>query len=323
MRRHRNRAAGIVPIAVAITCICAASQAVAQAGSVPELRVETGVDPDSVTVGQPFRSAVRITVPEGFSATFEEFVGNDSVEAAGPLRIVEEGEQIAVLYDLVAWYAGGVPVAFAPVRLSGPRGEVVVPALPLAMPVVASVLPAGDEAVAPRPVKPLFVPQVVRPFPWWWLLLGAVIVTAGGALLWWRSRRRPSPVEVADPRAWAFAELDTISVAAEAGAAAAEVYRRGSWVLREYLARVDRRLGRELTTEEMGRRARSIGIVPGIVRAIVGSLAAADRAKFEAGHPAAIDDAREFLAAIRTIAGEYPAPGAPGKGTSIADERAA
>lgn len=286
------------------------SPAAAQSMEPLEIQVDTGVDPDTVTVGQPFRSAIRVGLPEGFRVEFEALLQGDSVEAPTPPQVLDQagGSGAAAVYEIVAWFTGDSLTATVPVRVVAPDGAITEHVLPLAMPVVASVLPAAGEEVAPRPLKGLVVPpSTSSPFPWWWLLLAAVIAAAL-IYVWWRSRRSVEDGAIQDPRVWALGELDALLASVGEGADPVEQYRQGSWVLREYLARINDGLGTDLTTWEVVRRARAAGMQEGTAKSLISILESADRVKFSADHPATDAAAREALIETRELVNEYPSP---------------
>lgn len=294
-------------IIAALLLPMAAGEAAAQRAATGELRVNAGVDPDTVTVGERFRSALRIVVPRGYRVEFQEITASDSAEAASPVRVIEQGDTaVAALYELAAWVTGDSLRVSAAVRLIAPDGQATEHRLPLALPVVASVLPSADEPVSPRPLKGLVAPPgPARPFPWWWLLLAAAVL---GALIyaWWRFRRRDGSA-FEDPRKWAVRELDALLATGDAGEPL-ELYRKGSRVLREYLARIDSDLGTDLTTGELTVRARAQRVAEPLARQLAYLLEDADRVKFSADHASSLAEARSAVQAAREFVLAHPRP---------------
>src|SRR5690606_30897666 len=158
-------------------------------------RVELGVDPAEVTVGQPFRTAIRVSAPPGFRVTYDEFVGTDSIEAVAPPTTMggEPGTPTALqVYTLAAWVAEPPPSAILRVRISDSTGVERVQNVRLQLPTIVSVLPDEGE-IEPRPARGL-IGSPGWHFPWWllFLLLAAWLV--------YRYLTRSRPVRVIDPR---------------------------------------------------------------------------------------------------------------------------
>jgi uncharacterized protein DUF4381 len=206
------------------------------------VRLGVTVQPETVTVGDPFIVRLRLRAPAGARMSFPE--GPDStsaVELLDPRAITTSPDPSAVdqtaIYRLVAWDVGvrqlglGDAVALVdnvPQRVS--LGDVRV--------FVRSVLPADSAQRIPKPARALIEP----PAPWWWPWLPILIALAIiGLLLWWyirRRRRRKGPFREVDPYELAereFARIEALGLL-EAG-------ERGRFValmvdvLRDYLAR--------------------------------------------------------------------------------------
>lgn len=286
------------------------------------IRVEVGVDPARVRIGEPFRSAVRVIVPVGETVEIGEFVAGDSLAAAAPAEVGRDDEGAATaVFSLVAWISGERLAASVPVRLVAADGSARSIAVPLRLPEVIGVLPPADgrEEIAPRPPRGVIPLSTASPFPWWVVFLLAVLALAIVILARWYARRAPTEVEVViatNPRDWALAQLG------EDGAAGLLASRdlpalttHVSRVVRTYMSRVAPELGADLTSAEVvthldhggGGRA-SIDLH--------GILAIADRVKF-ARHRPTIEEAEELLASARAWVSTYPPEGSargPGPG---------
>lgn len=235
-----------------------------------DLGVQRGVlvQPESVTVGDPFRVVVRIRAPRGTVLEFPE--SPDTSFKVEPLDkvVVTPGtdstfvEQSAV-YRLAAWDVGRLPLRFP--EIIATRGDSVQRigvGRDLAIQVV-SVLPADSAERVPRPVRPVYEFGL----PWWVWLLVALGAVALGALLWWWWRRRTErrPVPVADPygealRAFGHVESLGLAVAGEGGQHVALM----AEVLRTYLARMVPPARLSHTSSEVVQACRGVPEVPAV-----------------------------------------------------------
>jgi hypothetical protein len=275
------------------------------ADSVARLTVSTGVAPETVTVGDRFRSYVRLKLPAGARAELGGFPASDSLQLTDsvfPIARDSAGAgEAAGAYPLVAWIAGEPLRQSVPVTVILAGGERRVYRVALRLPVVRSVLPAGEEELQPRPAKGLLsAPR--REWPWWWLLL--IPALAALALLVRRLLARRGAAPYVDPRAEALARLDGL----RGGATAPDpFYTAVTRVLREYLARVDARFGEDLTTTELLGRAAERD-VPVIDRAgLAALLHRADPVKFGAAVPP-LQEMEAFWGDARAWVEANPAP---------------
>ncbi|MEX2584669.1 MAG: hypothetical protein WD766_15475 [Gemmatimonadota bacterium] len=283
------------------------------------LRVEVGVDPAVVTVGEPFRSVLRVTAPSGVSVEYGSVQERDSVQAIATHTVGEDGAGVPVAtYELVAWAAGdSIPVVVV-VRLVEPDGQVRVQSVRLRTPSVRSVLPAGGAEVQPRPAKSLFVPPLFGEWSYWWLLAlllaGIVAGIVGYRMLAHRRREEETPVYI-DPRVWAMAQLDALDSPEAGPLDPSAVVHRSTWIIRTYLYRVEPACSADLTTAEILAR---FGSASGGEAGLARLLDRADRVKF-AGTPIGRDAARELVDDARAWVSSFP-PEISGSG---AQERAA
>ena len=266
-------------------------------GQEKEVDVAVGVVPEVVTVGEPFTSAVRITVPAGWRIEYGEYASTDSIQALSPAEIDESHSGSAAIYRLVAWAAGAPPDATVPVRLISEDGQVRIQLVRLAVPRVQSVLPPDSTTIEPRAAKDFAgLPTLLPQLPWWlWALaiIGALLAGLAGYRLLRRSQ--PDPEQpILSPLDWAIAQLDQISVRENATPIeAAETYRRLIWVLRCFLERSDSRFGTHLTSSELVAAVEAHGRDRSEVDRLRKMLAAADRVKFGAVSITADDVKRE------------------------------
>lgn len=290
---------------VVYLCALALSAAGAQqprpgAEPVP-LQMGFSVDPDTVTVGDPFRVSVRIRAPLGASVTFPAAPDSGAtVEALDSRRETQSPDTLALdvsaTWRLAAWDTGDqlLRLGDVVVQVDGRERRIPLSALSIH---VRSVLPADTSLHVPKPQRALF--EFGR--PWWhWLL--AILAALGiiGLFLWWwyrRRKRRRGPVE--DPFAEAEAEFERVE-----RLGLVEAGERGRYValmvevLRTYLARRIPDAHPSLTTSELLVAVREHSTVPVNRLALV--LADADLVKF-ARRATTAERARELGTEARGI----------------------
>lgn len=224
------------------------------------------VQPESVTVGDPFRVVVRLRAPLG--AVIEFPAAPDSgtgVEALDPVQVRSGSDSTAVeqtaVYRLAAWDVGTLPIRFADVivregstlrRISVGGGVSVE---------VASVLPADSAQRVPKP------PRAVFEFgpPWWLWVLVALAAAAILLLLWWWLRRRTERATTPAMSPWTRAHREFDRIDALQLVSAGE---RGQYValmadvLRTYLSETVGVARISLTTTELAQALRAEPRVP-------------------------------------------------------------
>jgi hypothetical protein len=301
MRRLARAAA----IAAMIPCGMPGGEAAAQRPA--SLGLATAVTPDTVTVGDPFASVLRVLAPPGSRVEFGGVAIGDPVQPVDTVRVIAAAADsgATAVYRLVAWVAGTPISAVAPVRVIHPDGTVGSYRVRLAVPVVASVLPAGTADVRPRPSRGVVPLPAAAPWLTWAAGVLLATVAAVAVLLLVRRRGRHNAHEPAaiDQRAEALRALDEI----ESETRPARVYIAGARVLRRYLAAVDDHWGEEWTTTELVARVRSPRIEERGLAALADLLASADRVKFAGLQPAG-RDAASFRARTREWISSYPGP---------------
>ena len=280
------------------------------AAQAPPLRVSSAVAPETVTVGDRFRTVLQVVPPEGATVEFSPLPVGDTLQPSDSLWVIpgRPGEPPIAAYSLVAWVAGAPLGARAQVRVSLADGTAATYLVPLRLPVVRSVLPPDTAGVEPRPPRgELPLPRAPR--PWWPWALAAAALLAVAALAWRLLRRRaqgPAPAELS-ARERALRELHRV---AGAGAPPEALYPAATAVLRGYLAEVDPRWGTDLTSRELLERLRGDGVAEAPRESLRALLQHADRVKFARYAPAPAEVVG-FLAAARAwIRAFPPAPAA-------------
>jgi hypothetical protein len=264
------------------------------------------VQPETVTVGQPFRVIVRIRAERG--ARIEFPLGPDTAGVVQSLdtRVVTDAPdtsaaEATAVYRLAAWDVGRHAVGIPEVTVRTHDASRRVPLDSIAV-VVRAVTPRGKAARPPRPARPVFVAGP----PWWqWAIplgIGLLVLT----LLWWLlSHRRPRPAATVAAVAVAGNEFDRIDAlglleAGERGRYVALV----TEVLRAYLARRIPGAAIGLTNGEVVHTLRADPRVP--VDRLAAVLRDSDMVKF-ARHTVSIDQASDVGQQARRVVAEIEA----------------
>jgi len=271
----------------------------------PAVQVQMGytLEPDTVTVGDPFRVMVRVRAPLGASVEFP--TGPDSgaaVEALDPKQEQQGPDSTALVvtagWRLAAWDTGDQLLRLSDivVRFDGRERRIPLGALKVH---VRSVLPADSAQRVPKPQRALF--EFGRPWWHWLLAILAALGLIGLFWWWWYRRRRRRKGEVEDPFAEAEIEFERVE-----RLGLVEAGERGRYValmvdvLRTYLARRIPEAHQSLTTSELLVSVRESPTVPVNRLALV--LADADLVKF-ARRATTAERARELGAEARGIVG--------------------
>jgi hypothetical protein len=279
----------------------AAAQAPTSAQAQVPVQMGFAIEPDTVTVGDPFRLTIRIHAPRGASVEFP--AGPDSgaaVEALDP-RQERQGPDSTALdvtgtWRLAAWDIGAQPLRIKDivVRVDGRERRISLGTLSVH---VRSVLPADTAQRIPKPQRAIFEFGL----PWWYWLLAALAAIGIIGLFWWwwhrRRKRRNDAVD--DPFADAEAEFERVERLGlvEAGERGRHVALMVE-VLRTYLARRIPDAHPALTTNELLIAVRDNRTAPVNRLALV--LADADLVKF-ARRTTTAERARELGAEARGI----------------------
>jgi len=269
----------------------------------PAIPVQMGyaIEPDTVTVGDPFRLTVRIHAPRGASVEFP--AGPDSGAAVDALDPRQERQgsdttalDITTTWRMAAWDVGNLPLRLQDIVVKLDARERRIPLSALTVH-VKSVLPADTAQRIPKPQRALFEFGI----PWWYWLLAALAVIGLIGLFWWwwRRRRKRKQGEVDDPFADAEAEFERVERLGlvEAGERSRYVALMVE-VLRTYLSRRIPEAHPSLTTGELLISVRENRLVPVNRLALV--LADADLVKF-ARRATTAERARELGAEARGI----------------------
>lgn len=269
----------------------------------PATAVQMGyaIEPETVTVGDPFRLTVRVHAPRGASIEFP--AGPDSgaaVEALDPRQERQAADTTALdvtaTWRVAAWDTGNLPLRFGDIVVKLDNRERRIPLSALTIH-VKSVLPADTAQRVPKPQRALF--EFGRPW-WYWLLAAlAAIGLIGLFWWWWRRRRKRGPGVVDDPFADAEGEFDRVERLGlvEAGERSRYVALMVE-ILRTYLSRSIPDAHPSLTTNELLITVRDNRLVPVNRLALV--LADADLVKF-ARRATTAERARELGAEARGI----------------------
>jgi hypothetical protein len=269
----------------------------------PAVQMGYAVEPDTVTVGDPFQLTVRIRAPLGASIEFP--VGPDSgtqVEALDPRQERQSPDstvlEVTGTWRLAAWDTGDLPLRFGDVivRFDGRERRVALGALRIH---VKSVLPADTALRIPKPQRALF--EFGRPWWHWLLAILAALGIIGLLWWWWYRRRKRKQGDVEDPFADAEEEFERVE-----RLGLVEAGERGRYValmvevLRTYLARRIPDAQPSLTTNELLIAVRDNKTVPVNRLALV--LSDADLVKF-ARRATTAERARELGQEARGIVG--------------------
>ena len=242
----------------------------------PAVAIGVRVEPDTVTIGQPFRVVVRVRAPQGSRITFP--VGPDTagpVQALDSRTVTDASDSAAVeataVYRLAAWDVGTQAVGIPDVTVRLADGSARPVSLADRSVVVRRLTPADSARRVPRPARPVFA----TPHPWWyWAGPVAAVLLAFLLIIWLARRRRrrdgPPPVQA-------------LSVA------------------QRELGRVDK-----MGLIEAGERGRYVALVAEVVRNYLGRRLAGADVSLTTGELLAVlrDDARVPVERLRSVLGE-------------------
>ncbi|MGI8499376.1 MAG: hypothetical protein ACR2OG_17525 [Gemmatimonadaceae bacterium] len=241
------------------------------------------IQPETVTVGDPFVVTVRVRAPRGSQIVFPRAADSaSSVEALDPPLVIPAPDSTvteqSARYRLVAWDTGVVRLGLADVAITTSPGVGSALSLGDARVVVRSVLPADSAARVPKDARDI-APS--PPSTWRWWLIAALIALVVGLLIWLWLRRRARtdeapPVDALEEAEREFARIDALQLL-EAG-------ERGRYValnvdvLRDYLAARLLRAERSFTSNELFLALRDEHRVP--IDRLAPTLAETDLIKF-------------------------------------------
>ena len=270
----------------------------------------TGVDRDTITIGDPFVLRLRvhrgvddkaeIAYGKNFPQPFEiRHTGGVETEQLKNGRVQETQDLVLAIYQVGAFRVPPVSVHF--VNAEGDSGKITSQPIDV---LVQSVRLEGTTDI--RDVKPPWV--IVAQIPaWFWLAVGGLILLLAG-LVWYIYRRRHRPeVELPPPPINWLEELDRVG---QLGLIERENYRQYysllSAVLRRCLEAKTPVHAVERTTFEIGRDLRAQAFDDQLVMAIEDFLNEADRVKFAKFAPRdymaheAMDGVRDIVSILVT-----------------------
>ena len=270
----------------------------------------TGVDRDTLTIGDPFVLRLRvhrgaddraeIAFGKDFPGPFEiRHTGTVATERLEDGRMRETQDLIMVIYQVGAFAVPPVAVHF--VDAAGDSGTIASQPIDI---LVQSARPEGTTDI--RDVKPPVTVDVQIPL-WFWLACGGLILLLAGVIWYvYRRRRRPKADVPPPPVNW-LEELDEVG---RLGLLERENYRQYysllSSVLRRCLEAKTPVQAVERTTFEIARDLQAQAVDDQLAIEIERFLNEADRVKFAkfAPHEAmareAIDDVREIVKVLLT-----------------------
>ncbi|HEY5218189.1 MAG TPA: hypothetical protein VIJ16_00195 [Gemmatimonadaceae bacterium] len=224
---------------------------------------DTRIQPETVTVGQPFVARVHVLAPAGASIVFPD--GPDSLASVQLLdpRALANGRvtnsvDLTATYRLAAWDVGTLRLALPDVIVHFGTTAQRVPLGTLTV-FVKSVLPVDTALREPKPARDLLVGWAI---PWWILAVLGIIAF----LIWlaWR-RQRTAPPQRAQVTPFERAEREFTRVAALGLVEAGE---RGRYValvvevLRDYLNERFALASLALTSDELVAELRGAPSIP-------------------------------------------------------------
>ncbi|MDQ6887712.1 MAG: hypothetical protein M3068_10505 [Gemmatimonadota bacterium] len=222
----------------------------------PGVQLGVLVQPETVTVGDPFVVTIRVRAPRNARIEFPR--GPDSasaVEALDPPLVIPSPDSASTeqsaRYRLVAWDTGLVRLGLADIAVTTAPGVGTALSLGDARVFVRSVLPADSAARIPKGARDILSEP---PATWRWWIIALLIAAMIGLLIWLWLRRRGRvddlpPVNALDEAEREFERIDALRLL-EAG-------ERGRYValnidvLRDYLAARLPAGERSLTSNEL------------------------------------------------------------------------
>jgi hypothetical protein len=272
--------------------------------------VRAHAEPDSVTIGTPFRYIVDVVADPNAEVLLEqpaERLGDfDIVDFGIDPPVARDGRKlVSRWYRLVGWRPGQYVVKTPPVRYRAAGAE---PREITGQEVrvsVESVLAREPNATDIRDVKP---PEAV-PIDWrpWWVLASTLVALfAAGAILYRvlnrprRARPGPPPIPPHEIAGRALADLKRRDLIGRG--AFKEYYSRLSDIVRVYLEQRFHLRAPEMTTEEFLLTAARDGRLDGAHRRLLADfLAESDLVKFARHLPTIADSERAWEAASRFV----------------------
>jgi hypothetical protein len=223
-------------VAARLTILAAALVLVPKLGAqqVNGLRLSAVLSADTVRVGEPFTIGI-IAVSADPVVAPPLLPSGDGWEQLQVVRVETSDSEFRFYYRLVAWQTDHVELPDLTLSVGSGAGRDYSVTLPV--PVIRSVLPAGEEAPLLQSPRPPIQPG----FPWALLLVALILLAL---ILWWLKHRTsaaaaaaPSVGEELDAAARARTAVLALRTKAEVGTvAAAGFYDELEEILRHYLS---------------------------------------------------------------------------------------
>ena len=279
--------------------------ALAYAPSARAQQVRTALVPDSITVGDVVRAAVRVSAPLNATVVLPDSMPLPiEVENAGKrvltIDTTADGIEVTAQYQIAAWRPGAHALLPIPFTVNGVAYTATFDSLR-----IRSVLPADTTGIQPKPLKAVLGATRV----WWPWIVAAILLLAIAAVAWWLylKRRRPAaeaaaPVVTIPPRELALGLLDrALAAGLVARGDFKQFYSEVTDALRGYAAAIDPALSQDLTTSEVAALLRRRGAEPAGIELLT-LLGAADLVKFAKREPRSGDSMAEWTRARRWVA---------------------
>lgn len=295
---------------VAETAATPATRSSTATDAVSPVTVRARLEPDTTTIGTPFRYTMEVSAPPGLRIVLAQ-----PTEKIGIFDILDFGDAppatrdgmtvVTRWYRLAGWEPGHHEIESPPVAWRNPAGEPT-PATPSKVVMtIDSVLAKAGAPTDIRDVKPPLEP----PFYWRPYQVGgaiAAVALAAALLVYWLARRRERVRAATPPRPAheiALEELERLRGRrlTEHGLFK-EYYSALSGIVRAYLERRFSVRAPEMTTEEFLLTSARGGRLHGVHRALLGEfLGESDLVKFARHVPTLADSERAFTAARRFV----------------------
>ncbi len=284
------------------------------------VEVHARLEPDTTTIGTPFRYVMEIRAPAGLQVVFAQ-----PTEKLGPFDIRDYGDKPPVTengfttvtrwYELTGWEPGHYELESPPVAWRREGGDLVpAPQTKVVMTIESMLAKAG----APTDIRDVMPP--IEP-PFYWTPYYALAAAIGGIILiayvaYRVARRRRHVAPAAPPRPAhevALEELERLRGRRLTDSGLfKEYYSALSGIVRRYVERRFAVRAPEMTTEEFLLTSARGGALQGPHRALLGEfLVESDLVKFAKLIPTIADSERAWAAARRFVDETAPAATAP------------
>ena len=272
--------------------------------------VRARLDPDTTTIGTPFRYTMEITGPPALQIVFAQ-----PTERLGEFDILDFGDTppttrdgltvVTRWYRLAGWEPGHKEIESPPVQWRRPGGELTTAPPANVVMTIESVLAKAGSPTDIRDIKPPLEP----PFYWrpYYIAAGALAALLFVAIAGYRALRRGERARVAaPPRPAHEIAIDDLERLRNRGLTEhrlfKEYYSALSGIVRAYLERRFSLRAPEMTTEEFLLTTARGGSLQPAHRALLGEfLTESDLVKFARHVPTLADSERAYAAARRFV----------------------